>query len=97
MLYNSDILKQENTLVYYLPLRQAVVRYVDMNQQKEHLAIAETINKLRFIRGQALHDNQGKLFEDSSETIREMCKERMQYLEFAAWTSAESRPFLWGP
>ena len=54
---------------------------VDINQQRECLIIDETINQLRFIRQLALRDNQGELFEDSSEMMQEMRKERMQYLE----------------
>ena len=67
---------------------------MDMNQQRERLTIDKTINQLRFIRGLALQDNQGKIFEDSSETIREMRKERMQYLELVAWTQQKSRPLF---
>ncbi len=41
----------------------------------------ETLERLRRIRKQILHDRQGKLFEDSSELIRKMREERSQELE----------------
>jgi uncharacterized protein (DUF1778 family) len=41
----------------------------------------EAIERLRRIRKQILQDHQGKLFEDSTEMIRQMREERTQYLE----------------
>jgi hypothetical protein len=63
------------------PLRQTVVRDVDMIQQKEHINTNEVIKKLRAVRKKTLQDNQGKILEDSSEMIRRMREERTGYLE----------------
>ena len=41
----------------------------------------ESLERLRRVREQILHDRQGKLFEDSTEMIRKMREERSQELE----------------
>jgi len=53
----------------------------DDNPQQRRPITRKSSEKLRTIREKLLVDHNGELFEDSTEMIRQMREDRMQYLE----------------
>ena len=53
----------------------------DNNQQHGHPITRKSAEKLRTIRKKLLADHNGELFEDSTETIRQMREDRARYLD----------------
>ncbi len=62
-------------------IEEAVPEEIAKPEPQRHPITRKSSEKLRMLREQTLADRNGKLFEDSTEMIRQMRDERTQYLE----------------
>ncbi len=62
-------------------LERTIPSETDSTNGQQGIITSETIHQIDQLREQILQDRQGKLFEDSTETIRSMREERARQLE----------------